>query len=98
MQRHPTVTHIACKHSLLLLGQNIIPSTLGLKPEDLKEKRVAKWELPDEDGDISNLMPGEERPDIEEMEKDGWVFSQKFDDLKITEDDTGDDVVVEFVK
>lgn len=41
---------------------------------DLKEKKFAKWSLPDEDGDLSSLMPGEERPDIEQMEKDGWLF------------------------
>lgn len=65
---------------------------------DLKEKKFARWVLPDQDGDISNLMPGEERPNVEQMEKDGWVFSQGLNDLEMTEDDAGHDVVVEFVK
>ena len=38
---------------------------------DLKEKKFAEWVFPDEGGDIINLMPGEERPDIEQIEKDG---------------------------
>ena len=65
---------------------------------DLKEKKFAKWVLPDEDGDIINLMPGEERPDIEQMEKDGWVFSQGLDNLEMTETEEGNKVVVEFVE
>ena len=65
---------------------------------DLKEKKFAKWVLPDADGDIINLMPGEERPDIEQMEKDGWVFSQGLDNLEMTEDDAEHEAVVEFVK
>ena len=65
---------------------------------DLKEKKFTKWESPDEDGEISNLMPGEERPDVEQMVKEGWVFSQRFDYLEITQDDTGDDIIIEFVE
>ena len=65
---------------------------------DLKDKKFAKWTLPDENGDISNFFPGEERPDFVQMEKDGWVFSQKLDDLEFTEDDAGHEVVIEFVK
>ena len=65
---------------------------------DLKEKKFAKWVLPNEDGDILNLMSGEERPEIERMEKDGWVFSQGLDDLVMTEDDARDEAVVEFVE
>ena len=42
-----------------------------LENGDLKDKKFAKWELPGEDGDISNLMPGEEQPDIGQMEKEG---------------------------
>jgi len=42
----------------------------------LGKKRFAKWERPDEDGTISNLMPGEQRPDVEQMEREGWVFSE----------------------
>ena len=38
---------------------------------DLKDKKFAKWTLPDEDGKISNFFPGEERPDVVQMEKDG---------------------------
>ena len=73
--------------------------TLGdVERGDLKEKKFAKWVLPDEDGDIINLMPGEERPDIEQMEKDGWVFSQRLDNLEMTEAEEGNEVVIEFVE
>ena len=65
---------------------------------DLKEKKFAEWVLPDEDGDVINLMPGEKRPDIEQMEKDGWVFSQRLDDLEMTEAEEENEVVVEFVE
>ena len=65
---------------------------------DLKEKKFAEWILPDEGGDIINLMPGEERPDIEQVEKGGWVFSQGLDDLVMTEEDAEREVVVEFVE
>ena len=64
----------------------------------LKRKKFAKWILPDEDDKITNLMPREERPDIEQMEKDGWVFSQRLNNLQMTEADEGDEVVVEFVE
>ena len=65
---------------------------------DLKEKKFAEWCLPDEDGDIINLLPGEERPNIEQMEKEGWVFSQGLDDLVMTEDDAEDEAIVEFIE
>ena len=65
---------------------------------DLKEKKFARWVLPNENGEIMNLMAGEEWPDIEQMEKDGWVFSQGLDDLEITEADERNEVVVEFVE
>lgn len=64
----------------------------------LKEKKFATWVFPDEDGDIMNLTPGDERPDIEKMEKDGWVFSQHLDDLEMTQDEAGSEVVVEFIE
>ena len=72
--------------------------TFGDMNEDLKEKKFARWVLADKHGDIINLMPGEERPDIEQMEKDGWVFSQELDDLEMTEADEGNEVIVEFVE
>ena len=65
---------------------------------DLKEKKFARWVLPDEHGDIINLMPGEERPDIQQMEKDGWVFSQRLEDLVMIEDNAEHEAVVEFVE
>ena len=65
---------------------------------DLKDKKFAQCSLPDENGFISNFFPGEKRPDFAQMEKDGWVFSQNLDDLEFTEDDTGHEVVIEFVK
>ena len=63
----------------------------------LGKKRFAKWERPDEDGTISNLMPGEQRPDVEQMEREGWVFSEMSDDLEAT-DDSEEGVVVEFIE
>ena len=42
-------------------------------------------------------MPGEQRPDIEQMEKEGWVFSQRFENLEVTEDGECS-VTIEFVK
>ena len=42
-------------------------------------------------------MPGEQLPDVEQMEKEGWVFSHGFDDLEVTED-TEHDVIVEFIE
>lgn len=71
--------------------------TFGDLNDDLAAKKFAKWELPDEDGEISNLMPGEQRPDIVQMEKDCWVFSQRFDSLEVT-DNKGHRVTVEFVE
>ena len=65
---------------------------------DLKEKKFAEWVLPDENGEIMNLMSGEERPDVEQMEKDGWVFSQAFDNLEMSEDDEEREVVIEFLE
>ena len=65
---------------------------------DLKEKKFAEWVLPDEHGDIINLAPGVERPDIKQMEKDGWVFSQGLDNLEMSEDDAEREVFVEFVE
>ena len=68
----------------------------GLEDDDLKDKKFgARRGLTGED---RNRAPGENRPDIEQMEKEGWVFSQKLDNLKMTEDDTGQEVIVEFVK
>lgn len=69
----------------------------ALEDAELGEKRFAKWERPDEDGSIGNLMPGERRPDVEEMEREGWVFSQRFDDLEVT-DVTEHGVIVEFTE
>ena len=63
---------------------------------DLKDKKFAVWVLPDKDGNIYNLMPDDERPSIERMEKDGWVSSQHLDDLEMTEDEAGSEVIVEF--
>ena len=72
--------------------------TFGDMDGDLKGKKFAQWELPDDKGGIHNLMPGEKWPDFQQMEMDGWVFSQRFHSLEITEDDAGHEVVVEFVK
>ena len=71
--------------------------TLGGLGDELEGKKFAKWERPDEKGEISNLMPGEQLPDVEQMEKDGWVFSEFADRLNVMVE-TQDRVVVEFVE
>ena len=60
-------------------------------------KRFLRWYLPDENGEIENLMPGDPQPDVEQMESEGWVFNQNSDDLEILEEGGGDGVVIEFV-
>ena len=42
-------------------------------------------------------MPGEERPNIAQIDKDRWVSSQN-EDLEFTEDDVGHEVVIKFIK
>lgn len=62
---------------------------------DLKEKRFAKWQLPDEEGQM-DMMPGEEEPDIDRMQMEGWVFSERHDHLTVS--GNSDDAVFEFVE
>lgn len=64
---------------------------------ELEGGKSARWERPDEDGQISNLMPGEKMPEIEQMEKEGWVFGDRIDNLKVT-DATDRDVILKFVE
>ena len=64
---------------------------------ELGKKKFAIWEPPDKDGKISNLMPGQSMPDVQQMEREGWVFSEGLDYLEAT-DVTDHDVVVEFVE
>lgn len=71
--------------------------TWGSLEGELKGKRFAKWERPDEQREIGNLMPGEEMPDVEGMEREGWVFSEPFDELTL-EAGGDEEVVVEFVE
>ncbi|KAI4165352.1 MAG: hypothetical protein LQ342_001220 [Letrouitia transgressa] len=72
--------------------------TFGDLSGDLEGKKFAKWELPDDAGEIGNLMPGEQFPDIEQMEREGWVFSQMFDSLGVTEDLPQEEVTIKFAK
>ena len=51
---------------------------------DLKGKRFAKWQLPDEEGRMTNVMPGKEAPDIDRMQMEGWVFSERHDHLTVS--------------
>ena len=71
------------------------------KEGDLTGKKFAKWELPDVvTGEIGNLMPGEKEPDVPRMKREGWVFSEAFDELKIEECEYRDGeelLAVEFV-
>ena len=65
----------------------------------LKDKKFVRWERPDEKkGEIGNLMPGEKMPDVERMEREGWVFSECFDDLTVSGAGEGEEVIVEFVE
>ena len=68
----------------------------GLEGE-LRGKKFARWERPNREGEIGNLMPGENTPNQEGMEKEGWVFSEPFHELKV-EAGNGEEVVVEFVE
>lgn len=70
--------------------------TWGALEGELSGKKFAKWELPDRNGEIGNLMPGEESPDVAEMKREGWVFSEAFDELKTEKSEDGE-LVVEFV-
>ncbi|KAI4208919.1 MAG: hypothetical protein LQ351_008092 [Letrouitia transgressa] len=72
--------------------------TFGDLSGDLAEKKFARWELPNETGEIGNLMPGEQFPDVGQMGNDGWVLSEMFDSLEITEDLPQDEVTIKFVK
>ena len=71
--------------------------TWGSLEGELKGKKFARWERPDREGEIGNLMPGEKTPDGEGMEREGWVFSEPFHELIL---EAGDDegVIVEFVE
>ncbi len=62
----------------------------------LKGKMFAKWELPDEEGQMTDVMPGEEEPDIDRMQGEGWVFSERRDNLTV--DGNFDGTVFEFVE
>lgn len=62
---------------------------------DLKEKKFARWQVPDEEGRMDDVMPGEEEPDIDRMRAEGWVFSERLDNLKVS--GNWDDAVFTFV-
>jgi hypothetical protein len=70
--------------------------TWGALDGDSSGKKFAKWERPDGKGEIGNLMPGEMSPDVTEMKREGWVFSEAFDELKI-EKCEAEELLVEFV-
>lgn len=62
---------------------------------DLKDKKFAKWQLPDEKEGMTDVMPGEYEPDIDRMQAEGWIFSERHDKLTIS--GNTDDAVFEFV-
>lgn len=64
---------------------------------DLRAKKFARWQLPDKDGNLDDLFPGEEEPDIARMEHEGWVFSQRRENLTVIGKPT-DGTVFEFVE
>lgn len=47
--------------------------------------------------EIGNLMPGEKAPDVEEMVREGWGYSELFHELTL---EAGKDmeVIVEFIE
>lgn len=63
---------------------------------DLASKKFLRWTLPDEGGEIENLMPGEIVPDVERTEMQGWVFSERLDGLEAV-DGRPEGCVFEFV-
>ncbi|KAI4160605.1 MAG: hypothetical protein LQ342_005626 [Letrouitia transgressa] len=71
--------------------------TWGSLEGELNGKKLAKWELPDKEGEIGNLMPGEKMPDVERMKREGWIFSEPFHELSL-EAEENEEVVVEFVE
>ena len=71
--------------------------TWGALDGRLRGKKFAKWHLPDEHGEIAYLTKGEKMPDIQEMEREGWVFSENFRELRIEQGDQ-EEVIVEFVE
>ena len=71
--------------------------TWGSLEGELRGKRFIRWERPDEEGEIGNLMPGDKMPDVEGMEREGWVFSELFREL-IVEAGEHAEVVVGFVE
>lgn len=62
---------------------------------DLKGGKFARWQLPDEEGRMDDVMPGEEEPDIDRMQAGGWVFSERLDNLTVS--GNWDDAVFTFV-
>lgn len=72
--------------------------TFGNLNGNLKEKKFAKWQLPDKTGLLDDLMPGEKEPDVNRMLNEGWVFSQRRDELKVTESAENDNVIFEFIE
>jgi len=71
--------------------------TIGGLEDELKEKKFAKWQLPNNEGKFGDLMPGEDTPDVENMEADGWIFSERLQSLKVSSG-TEEGIVFEFVK
>ena len=57
--------------------------TWGSLEGELKGKKFARWERRDRNGEIGNLMPGEKMPDVEGMQREGWVFSEPFHELTL---------------
>ncbi len=62
----------------------------------LEGKKFAKWQLPDEEEGMTDLNLSEEEPDIDRMQAEGWVFSERHDKLTIS--GNSDDAVFEFVE
>ena len=71
--------------------------TWGSLERELKVTKFARWKCPGRDGEIGNLMPGEEIPDVKGMQREGWIFSEPFHELTIETGD-GEEVFVEFVE
>lgn len=64
---------------------------------NLRTKRFARWQLPDETGTLDDLLPGEQEPNIARMVHEGWVFSQRRSNLIVIGNPV-DGAVFEFVE
>lgn len=72
--------------------------TFGDLDGDLRDKKfVWNWEPPNTEDWFDDFLVDGRKPDVETLNRDGWVFSQAPEDLKVTAD-TDEGVVLEFIE